>query len=102
MKIHEMTRQESVALLARARLGRLACAQEGQPYITPMSCAYGDNYIYSFSRVGQKIAWMRANPSVCVEVDEVVSEQDWATVIVLGNYEELADSPQNRSGRERA
>lgn len=102
MKIHDMTRQESLDLLARARIARLACALEGQPYITPMSCAYGDNCLYSFSRVGQKIAWMRANPLVCVEVDELVSAQDWATVVVLGTYEELTDTLQDRAGRQRA
>jgi nitroimidazol reductase NimA-like FMN-containing flavoprotein (pyridoxamine 5'-phosphate oxidase superfamily) len=102
MMIHEMTRQACVDLLARMRMGRLACAYEGQPYITPMNCAYGDGCLYGFSRAGQKIDWMRANPLVCVEVDEMVSEQDWATVVVLGRYEELADTPQNHAARQRA
>ncbi len=102
MKIHEMTRDESVALLARARIGRLACAHEGQPYITPISCTYSDNWLYSFSRAGQKLAWMRENPLVCVEYEELVTAQDWATVIVLGKYEELTDTPQNAAGRKLA
>jgi len=59
MLIHDMTQQASIDLLARIRLGRLACAHEGQPYITPIYCAYDDNYLYSFSTLGQKIAWMR-------------------------------------------
>jgi nitroimidazol reductase NimA-like FMN-containing flavoprotein (pyridoxamine 5'-phosphate oxidase superfamily) len=93
MLIHDMTRQVSIDLLAHSRLGRLACAHDGQPYITPIFCAYEDNYLYSFSEAGQKITWMRANPKACVEVEEVRSAQDWATVIVFGNYEELADTP---------
>jgi nitroimidazol reductase NimA-like FMN-containing flavoprotein (pyridoxamine 5'-phosphate oxidase superfamily) len=96
MLIHDMTRQDGIDLLARARLGRLACAYEAQPYITPMNFAYDDGYLYSFSTLGQKITWMRANPLVCVEADELASPHDWATVIVLGKYEELLDKPEHR------
>lgn len=94
MLIHDMSRQASIDLLARVRLGRLACAHEGQPYVTPIYCAYDDNCLYSFSTHGQKITWMRANPLVCVEAEELVSPQDWATVIVLGRYEELPHTPE--------
>jgi len=93
MLIHDMTRQASFDLLARVHLGRLACAHEGQPYITPMYFAHHDNYLYSFSTLGQKITWMRASPLVCVEAEELASPRDWATVIVLGKYQELPDTP---------
>lgn len=102
MRIHTLTRQASVELLKRTRMGRLACAHEGQPYITPVNYAYDDNYLYSFSAVGQKITWMRANPLVCVEVEEVTTSQDWATVIVLGTYEELPDNPVHDMHRKHA
>lgn len=102
MLINDMTRQASIDLLTRTRFGRLACAHEGQPYISPMYCAYEDNYIYSFSTLGQKIGWMRLNPLVCVEADELVSPQDWTTVVVLGKYEELPDTPRCEGARKRA
>lgn len=94
MLIHDMTRQASIDLLARARLCRVAYVHEGQPYIVPMCCAYDKNYLYCFSTHGQKTIWMRANPLVCVEADEVTSLHDWATVVVLGKYEELPDTPE--------
>jgi nitroimidazol reductase NimA-like FMN-containing flavoprotein (pyridoxamine 5'-phosphate oxidase superfamily) len=102
MWIQDMTRQASIELLARARLCRVACAHEGQPYITPMHCAYDDNHLYGFSTLGQKITWMRANPLVCVLVDEIVSPQDWASVIVFGKYEELTDATQLVAHRQHA
>jgi len=102
MRIHILTRQASVELLGRAQWGRLACAHEGQPYITPINYAYDDNYLYSFSTIGRKITWMRANSLVCVEVEEVTTQQDWATVIVLGNYEELPDNPAQDTHRKHA
>ena len=89
MLIQSMTGVASLELLERATLGRVACTHEGQPYITPMSVTYDVNWLYSFSTLGQKITWMRANPHVCVEVEELVSPQDWATVIVIGRYQEL-------------
>lgn len=102
MLIHDMTRQASIDLLARARLCRLACAHLDQPYISPIYCAYHDNYLYGFSTLGQKIAWMRANPLVCVEADELSSAQNWATVIIFGKYEELPDTSECEPHRKRA
>jgi nitroimidazol reductase NimA-like FMN-containing flavoprotein (pyridoxamine 5'-phosphate oxidase superfamily) len=92
--IQEMTRQASLHLLAHTHLCRLACAQGSQPYIVPSYFAYHNNSLYSFSTIGQKIDWMRANPLVCVEADEVVSPQEWVSVIVFGRYEELPDTPE--------
>jgi len=99
--IQSMTRQASIQLLARAKVGRLACAHEGQPYITPMSLTYETGSLYGFSTVGQKITWMRTNPLVCVETEELMNRQDWATVIVVGRYEELSKTV-NDSDRKLA
>ena len=90
MLIEELTRQASLDLLAGTRLGRLACARGPQPYVVPFYFAYHHNCLYSFSTVGQKIEWMRANPLVCVEADQVVSPHEWVSVIVFGRYEEHA------------
>ena len=101
MWIKELTKQESLELLARAQLGRLACASGMQPYIVPIYFTYEDHWLYSFSMPGQKIDWMRASPLVCVEADEMRREQ-WATVVVSGRYEELCDTPEFRSERALA
>jgi uncharacterized protein len=100
--IRELSRKESSDLLARSRLGRLACVRESMPYIVPVYFAYDDDYLYSFSTFGQKIEWMRVNPNVCVEVDEVVSPQQWVSVVVFGQFEEMLDSPEWRAAREYA
>ena len=94
-----MTRQASLNLLARAHLGRLASAQGSQPYVVPFYFAYNNSSLYSFTTVGQKIDWMRANPLVCVEADEVVSPEEWVSVIVFGRYEELPDTPEYQPER---
>jgi hypothetical protein len=68
----------------------------------PVYFAYDNGYLYSFSTVGQKIEWMRANPLVCVEADEVVSPEQWVSVIVFGRYEELPDTPEWQGARTLA
>lgn len=102
MLIQEMTQQERVDLLTRAHLGRLACSLGNQPYVVPCYFGYSDSYLYSFSTAGQKIDWMRANPLVCVQADEIVSQEEWASVIVFGRYEELHDTPDYRRSRALA
>ena len=92
--IQELNPQESRELLARTHLGRLGCAQGGQPYVVPFYFGYHDNYLYSFSALGRKIDWMRANPFVCVEADEVVNSEQWVSVIISGYYQELPDTPE--------
>ena len=102
MLIQELTRQASLDLLARTHLGRLACAKGNQPYVVPVYFAYANEYLYGFSTIGQKIEWMRANPLVCVEAAEVVSPEQWVSVIVFGRYEELPDTPEWQSARRFA
>jgi nitroimidazol reductase NimA-like FMN-containing flavoprotein (pyridoxamine 5'-phosphate oxidase superfamily) len=94
MIIQELSREECFAALAQTRLGRLACAREDQPYVLPCFFVYDrptldEDYLYSFSSMGQKIEWMRANPLVCVELDEVTNCDQWMSLVVFGHYEEL-------------
>ena len=79
MLIQEVSHRDALNLLAHLRLGRIACAEGAQPYVVPFYFVYHDGYLYSFSTVGQKIRWMRANPLVCVEVDEIVSSEEWVS-----------------------
>ncbi len=101
MLIQELTKQASLDVLAHTSLGRLACCRQLQPYVVPFNFAYQDNCLYSFSMPGQKIAWMRDNPLVCVEADQMRREQ-WRTVVAFGRYEELPDTVSMRPQRALA
>lgn len=102
MFIHELTETECRQVLARASFGRLACARDEQPYVVPISLALDGSCLYGFTTSGQKIEWMRSNPKVCFETDEVVSESEWTSVVVFGRYEELTDTPEHESARAEA
>lgn len=97
MLIHEMSEEECFRMLAGARLARLACAHENQPYVVPIYLAYdeGLRVLYGFTFPGQKVEWMRANPRVCVEVDEIIADDEWMSIIGFGRYEELPESAKS-------
>ena len=101
MTINEMTSEECTAFLERASLGHLGCSYENQPYVVPIHFAYENTYLYGFSTFGQKVKWMRANSSVCVQTDEIQNQGEWISVIVYGKYEELPE-PQYRAERNHA
>ena len=106
MMIHEMSREKCLQVLAGTRLARLACAHKNQPYVVPVYLVYheapgGAPYLYGFTTPGQKVEWMRANPLVCVEVDEVAAYDQWVSVIALGYYEELPEAPTCNDERLR-
>ena len=101
MFIQEMSKDECLDALTRLRFGRLACAHENQPYVVPIYFVYrsavgGEQHLYGFTTLGQKVHWMRSNPLVCVEWDEVVSYNRWKSIIAFGRYEELLETPENK------
>jgi nitroimidazol reductase NimA-like FMN-containing flavoprotein (pyridoxamine 5'-phosphate oxidase superfamily) len=102
MVIEPMSDRDCRTLLARTSFGRLGCSVDNQPYVVPVHVDYYDGFLYGFSMLGQKIEWMRINPLVCVEFDELVTRRRWETVVVFGVYEELTEKPDNVDSRKEA
>jgi nitroimidazol reductase NimA-like FMN-containing flavoprotein (pyridoxamine 5'-phosphate oxidase superfamily) len=102
MLILELTNKECIETLTRLSFGRLGCSRDHQPYVVPFDFAYHERHLYSVAALGQKIEWMRTNPLVCVEADEIVDHYHWTSVVVQGRYEELPDTPQWSADRELA
>jgi uncharacterized protein len=91
MRIIPMSQPECSELLNRVNIGRLACSLDDQPYIVPVGFSYEPDFIYVFSTLGKKIKWMRQNPKVCLQADEIASLSNWLSVIVTGTYVELRE-----------
>lgn len=96
MLIRALSVLECTKIVAVRRVVRLACARDGQPYVVPIYLAYADRHLYGFSMPGRKIDWMRANPRVCIQVDEPGQGRGWRSVVALGRYEELDDTPEHQ------
>ena len=101
MRIIEISQDECKELLNRVSVGRLACSLENQPYVIPVCFAYEPECVYVFSTLGQKIKWMRENPKVCLQVDEIGNPFNWTSVVVNGTYVELRE-PLYTAEKERA
>jgi len=80
--------------------GRLACVANNRPYIVPIYFVYEPDRLYCFSTLGQKIEWMRENPLVCVQTDEIHAHDNWASVVIFGRYAEISNSPEDAKGRD--
>jgi hypothetical protein len=99
MLFKEMSTNECEDLLARASVWRLGCTMENRPYIVPIHLGFAPGSLSGFATMGQKIDWMRQNPQVCVETDEIRSQTDWSSVLVEGRYEEFPDTAEYFSQR---
>jgi uncharacterized protein len=55
MLIHEMTEKECSDALEQARVGRLACARDNQPYVVPILFAYHEEHIYGVHLHGRHL-----------------------------------------------
>jgi uncharacterized protein len=102
MLIETMTTQECWAMLARNNIARLACARDNQPYIVPLRVDLDGEFLYGYSTLGRKIEWMRTNPRVCLECEELTTDRQWASIIVFGHYEELPPTPDHEAARQVA
>ena len=102
MRIGEMTAKDCQGILTRISIGRLGCSREDQPYVVPIYFVYEPDHLYGFATDGQKIDWMRTNPKVCVEIDEITDHFQWMSVILYGRYRELPDMPLYAEERDHA
>jgi len=98
LEVKDMTHDEIEGLLERIRYGHLGCAQNNHPYVVPIHFAYADRTIYIYTTEGKKSGMIDANAEVCLQVEEVMDDESWSSVIIVGDAERLTDA----SGREKA
>ncbi|MBX9781713.1 MAG: pyridoxamine 5'-phosphate oxidase family protein [Chitinophagaceae bacterium] len=87
----ELNNTQISNILSSQALGRLACTDGEHPYIVPVTYTYDGNYIYSQTNEGTKLKMLRRNPNVCFEVDVMMDMRNWQSVLVYGQFEELAN-----------
>ena len=88
--------EEARKLFQLARIARLGCIVNGEPYVVPINCHLEGDYLYSHSLPGLKISGLRENPRACVQVDEIESDLRWKSAIAFGEYEEIT-KPNERA-----
>jgi uncharacterized protein len=84
-----LSHDDALKLFQVARVARLGCIVNGEPYVVPINFDFSDDYLYSHSLPGLKISGLRENPRACVQVDEIESDFHWRSAIAFGKYEEI-------------
>jgi nitroimidazol reductase NimA-like FMN-containing flavoprotein (pyridoxamine 5'-phosphate oxidase superfamily) len=91
-----LSNDDTRMLFESAKVGRLGCIVNGEPYVVPINYLLEGDYLYSHSLNGTKISALRENPRACVQVDEIASELDWRSAIAFGSFEEIT-KPDERA-----
>ena len=91
-----LSNDEARSLFDTARVARLGCIVNGQPYVVPINSYLEGDRLYSHSLPGMKIDALRENPAACVQVDEIESDISWKSAIAFGKYEEV-NKPNERA-----
>ncbi|HEY7094427.1 MAG TPA: pyridoxamine 5'-phosphate oxidase family protein [Ktedonobacterales bacterium] len=80
-------------------VGHLGCFHEGRIYVVPVSYVYDGECIYGHAADGMKLRMLRANPQVCFQVERIENLANWVSVIVWGEFEELAHDAEKEAMR---
>ena len=89
-----LTDDEMRELFHSAKVARLGCIVNGEPYVVPINCLFEDDFLYSHSLPGLKISGLRENPRACIQVDEIESDLRWRSAIAFGKFEEVTKSDE--------
>jgi nitroimidazol reductase NimA-like FMN-containing flavoprotein (pyridoxamine 5'-phosphate oxidase superfamily) len=95
----ELNQAQIDQVLRAEVIGRIGCCGDGRTYVVPVTYVYDGTAIYGHSGDGMKVRMMRANPSVCFEVDHVENMANWQSVISWGTFEELTGEAAGRAMR---
>lgn len=92
--IKDLNQSDCLKLLDNNYIGRLAFIYGSSPYIVPITYFHDaeEKCILSYSAEGHKISSMRKYTSVVLQVDAIKSIQNWKSVQIHGNFEELHGS----------
>src|SRR5687768_5884955 len=98
LEIQDLSESEITEILARVGYGHLACSRDDRPYVVPIQYVYEDGEIFIYTTEGKKFDIISRNPKVCLQVEEVINNMQWQSVIVDGVAEQLTSgNEQDRS-----
>jgi uncharacterized protein len=86
----ELNVKEIESLLHEEIFARIGYAdRRHKVWVVPFTYAYDGDSVYGYSLLGSKIEGMYVNPDVCVEVDRILDNADWWSVVARGRFEPL-------------
>ncbi|MFH4965205.1 pyridoxamine 5'-phosphate oxidase family protein [Gaetbulibacter sp. M235] len=90
----DMVKKDCIQVLNDNYIAHLGYIFNNVPFITPITYYYDqkENIIISYSDEGHKISAMRLNPFVAFQLEEINSINNWKSVLIVGEFEELKGS----------
>jgi uncharacterized protein len=89
IEILDLSDDEIAKLLERVGYGHLACCRDDRPYVVPIHYGVSGGNIYVYTTEGKKADIITKNPAVCLQVEDVVDNRNWKSVIVDGTAVKL-------------
>lgn len=88
--VREMSRDESLALLAKHHVGRVGITFHDLVRVKLANYLYADGWIYARTELGEDLTTVKHHPWAAFEVDEVDGLYDWRAVEISGSVEILS------------
>ncbi len=94
VQVEEMSSEDCKNLLQRINYGHFGVSRESVPYVVPLHYAYDLHDIFIFTTEGKKTDIINENPQVCLQVEEIIDEKQWQSVIVTGEALRLTNEKE--------
>lgn len=88
--VRELSHDESVAILAKHHLGRVAITFHDHVRLKICNYLYSEHWIYARAELGDDLVMAQHHPWAAFEVDEIDGLLDWRAVEVWGGIEFLS------------
>jgi hypothetical protein len=89
IEIQELNTSAIEQFLEKQDYGHLACSLHDEPYVVPIHFAYSKPFVYVYTTEGKKSEILAQNPRVCLQIEEVIDNGNWTSVIIYGEAERL-------------
>lgn len=100
IEVEDLSENEITELISRIGYAHLACCRDDRPYVVPVHYAYSDGVVFIYTTEGKKFEIIKENPNICLQVEEVVDNRHWTSVIVDGIASQIKQGPERDKALE--
>jgi nitroimidazol reductase NimA-like FMN-containing flavoprotein (pyridoxamine 5'-phosphate oxidase superfamily) len=89
IEVLDLSDSEITEVLERVGYAHLACCVDGKPYVVPVHYGFSEGNIFIYTTEGKKADIIAKNAAVCLQIEDVVDNRNWKSVIVDGEAVKL-------------
>jgi nitroimidazol reductase NimA-like FMN-containing flavoprotein (pyridoxamine 5'-phosphate oxidase superfamily) len=96
IEISDLSESEITGLLERVGFAHLGCCREGRPYVVPIHYGFSNGKIYIYTTEGKKSEVITENSYVCLQIEDVVDNRHWESVVIDGKAVTIDDDKERK------